>query len=49
MEELPISAGLQIIDADLHTKGIVRYYRSHDDFDSLRLIENEIEKLSNGR
>jgi hypothetical protein len=46
MEEIPISAGLQIIDADLHTKGIARYYRSNSNFDSLQLIEDEIKRIN---
>ena len=49
MEELPIAAGLQIIDADLYAKGIPRVYSRTDkrkDFDSLRLIEDGIKKLT---
>ena len=45
MEELPLAAGLQIIDADLYSKGIDRVYSRSDrraDFDSLRLIEDAI-------
>jgi hypothetical protein len=46
MEEVPIFAGLQIIDADLYVKGIHRYYRSDRNFDSAAFIDNEINKLN---
>ena len=46
MEELPLSAGMQIIDADLYANGIERVYRSTGpDFDSLRTIEDAFLKL----
>lgn len=46
MEELPVSAGLQIMDADLYSKGIQRLYRSTGpDFDSVRLIDDAFKKL----
>ena len=46
MEELPFSAGLQLIDADLYNKGIERVYvNSAPDFDALSLIENAFQKL----
>ena len=46
MEELPISAGMQIIDADLYTKGIPRVYRpQRSDFDSRQLIDEAFSKL----
>ncbi len=46
MEELPFSAGLQLIDADLYNKGIERVYvNSAPDFDALSLIENAFRKL----
>lgn len=46
MEELPFSAGLQLIDADLYNKGIERVYvNSASDFDALSLIENAFQKL----
>lgn len=46
MEELPLAAGLQIMDADLYGLGIERVYRSTGpDFDSLRTIEDAFLKL----
>lgn len=47
MEELPLAAGLQIMDADLYAKGIDRVYtRGNDkaDFDSLLLIDEQLAK-----
>lgn len=47
MEDLPLSAGLQIIDADLYAKGIDRVYSNGNaaaDFDSLRLIDEQLKK-----
>jgi len=47
MEELPISAGLQIIDADLYSKGIDRVWASgSQEFDSMRLIDEAFQKLN---
>lgn len=48
MEELPISAGLQIIDADLYAKNIPRLYRvdGAGAFDSLRIIEEAFSKIT---
>jgi hypothetical protein len=47
MEELPISAGLQIIDADLYSKGIDRVWASgSQSFDSMRLIDEAFQKLN---
>lgn len=46
MEELPISAGLQIMDAEFFSKGIPRAYRhAGNSFDSQRLIEETLEKV----
>jgi hypothetical protein len=46
MEELPISAGLQIIDCDLYSKGIHRtYVNNSPSFDSLRIIEDAFKFL----
>lgn len=48
IEELPLSAGLQIIDANLFAKGIDRVYSRGNtaaDFDSLALIDETLEKL----
>jgi hypothetical protein len=46
MEELPISAGMQIIDADLYTKGIQRIYKPIGRrFDSRQLIDEAFSKL----
>ena len=45
MEELPFFAGLQIIDADLASKGIDRIYSrggQKADFDTLSLIDRAI-------
>lgn len=45
MDELPIAAGFQIIDADLYAKDIPRMYRDQGiDFDSLATINEAIEK-----
>jgi hypothetical protein len=50
MEEVPFSAGLQIIDADLKSKGINRVYvRQSTDFDSLALIDEAFLTLQNGK
>lgn len=49
MEELPIAAGLQIIDADLYAKGIERVYTRDNakaNFDSLRLIDERFANLN---
>jgi hypothetical protein len=47
MEELPLSAGLQIMDADLYAKGVQRVYRSAGpSFDSMRIIEDAFAKLT---
>jgi hypothetical protein len=48
MEEIPLAAGLQIIDADLYAKGVERVYTRGNpdaDFDSLRLIDETFAKL----
>lgn len=48
MEELPLAAGLQIIDADLYAKGIERVYSKSNeraDFDSLHLIDERLKNL----
>jgi len=46
MEELPIAAGMQIIDADLYTKGIHRVYKTTSNrFDSRQLIDEAFSKL----
>ena len=46
MEELPIAAGLQIIDADLFAKGIPREWTSGGSrFDSSTLIDEAFKKL----
>lgn len=48
MEDLPIAAGLQIIDADLYAKGIQRVYvKDHhkSSFDSRCLIDETFQKL----
>ena len=46
MEELPFSAGQQIIDADHFAKGIDRTYtRGAPSFDSLSLIDGAFTKL----
>lgn len=46
MEDLPIAAGLQIIDAELYSKGIDRVYvSSKPAFDSLALIDKALKKL----
>ena len=48
MQELPLSAGLQIIDADLYAKGVDRVYargRESLNFDSMAMIESAIAKL----
>lgn len=54
MDEIPLAAGLQIIDADLYSKGVERVYARGNtaaDFDSLRLIDETFSKLgiNNGR
>ena len=51
MEEVPISAGLQIIDADLLTKGILRHRWADEtpDFDSRSLVEEAFKNLENGK
>jgi hypothetical protein len=48
MDEIPLAAGLQIIDADLYSKGVERVYSRGNtaaDFDSLRLIDETFLKL----
>lgn len=46
MDELPISAGMQIIDADLYTKGVERIYKpASRRFDSRQLIDEAFSKL----
>ena len=46
MEEIPIAAGLQIIDAQSLTIGIDRQrVRDEDDFDSLALVEDAFKKI----
>jgi hypothetical protein len=46
MEEVPIAAGLQIIDAELYANDIPRtYVRNRQSFDSLSLIDEAIRKL----
>ena len=48
MEEIPLAAGLQIIDADLYAKGVERVYSRNNtraDFDSLHLIDETFSKL----
>jgi len=48
IEDLPLAAGLQIIDADLYSKGVRRVHaRSNTaaDFDSRALIDDAFKKL----
>jgi hypothetical protein len=46
MEELPIAAGLQILDCDSYANGYQRTYRNSSAlFDSRALIDNAFEKL----
>lgn len=47
MEELPLAAGLQLIDAELHSRGIPRIYTRAPsvDFDSLAAIDAALGKL----
>lgn len=48
MEELPVAAGLQIIDADLFSKGIHREWTNgggSSHFDSAAVIEEAFQKL----
>jgi len=46
MEEIPIAAGLQIINAEVVANGARRYWRSEDaSFDSVRVIEDAFSKL----
>jgi len=48
MEDLPFTAGLQIIDADLYAKGIERVYvrgNASAVFDSVAIIDKAIAKL----
>lgn len=48
MDDLPLAAGLQIIDADLYAKGIERVYcrgNAKSNFDSLRVIEEAFQKF----
>lgn len=46
IRKLPITAGLQIMDADLYAKGIQRVYRNTGpSFDSMRLIDEAFAKL----
>ena len=51
MEEVPISAGMQIIDAELLTKGIMRDRWSDEtpDFDSRSMVEDAFKNLENGK
>lgn len=49
MEELPLAAGLQIIDADLYAKGVKRVHARRNpasDFDSRNLIDEAFKKLT---
>lgn len=47
MEELPVSAGLQIMDADLYAKGVQRVYRqTGPSFDSMRIIDEAFKNLN---
>lgn len=47
MEEIPLAAGLQIIDADMLAQGIMRHRLQDEqtDFDSLRVIEEAFAKM----
>ena len=46
MEEIPIAAGLQIIDADLFSKGINRMWTSGGScFDSATVIDEAFKNL----
>lgn len=47
MEEVPLAAGLQIIDADMLAQGIMRHRMQDEkpDFDSLRVIEEAFAKI----
>lgn len=46
MEDIPIAAGLQIIDADLFAKGIHREWTSGGSrFDSAAVIDEAFKKL----
>ena len=51
MEEVPISAGLQIIDADLLAKGIMRHRWADEapDFDSRSIVEEAFKRLEHGK
>ena len=51
MEEVPISAGMQIIDAELLTKGIMRdrWADEAPDFDSRSIVEEAFKNLENGK
>tara|TARA_R110002167_G_scaffold119792_1_gene297354 strand:+ start:150 stop:344 length:195 start_codon:yes stop_codon:yes gene_type:complete len=51
MEEVPISAGMQIIDAELLTKGIIRHRWADEtpDFDSRSMVEDAFTNLKNGK
>jgi hypothetical protein len=47
--DMPIAAGLQIIDADLYAKGIPRVYSRSStrvNFDSLHLIDERFASLN---
>jgi hypothetical protein len=49
MEEVPIVLGLQIIDAECLTKGIVRHrIKEVEDFDSQHIVEEAFKKLRRG-
>jgi hypothetical protein len=49
MEEVPIAAGMQIIDAHCLTQGIDRQrVKDADDFDSQSLVEDAFRKLRHG-
>jgi hypothetical protein len=45
MEEVPICAGLQIIDADLLTQSIPRHRSLSADIDNRSMVEEVFEKL----
>lgn len=46
MEEVPFSAGLQLIDSDLYQKGVERVYTNETpNFDSRSLIDEAFSKI----
>ena len=46
MEEVPFSAGLQLIDSDLYQKGVERVYTNETpNFDSRSLIDKAFSKI----